>query len=369
MPRSKGSKSSKKSNKQVQKVATVHQPDKNGLKDKEETGESYSLLNNQPNYNTFISPGQKNKPKLVSYLDSDSDSSFYSNSRSGNPYLPFNGSKADTHSYSKNSSTTTDQNLSAEAKAKQAAKQTLEAKYKYQLQSQLVQSYYSVLLAKELKKDSLESGVRFNEVYECLPDDYSTEIIQNIKDNVRELTKHPVTTLNAKAIWNLNRIQETFGDEFKDRLEFERRTKQTEQEEKRIRSTSDILKKSLGKKKDTKSDMYTDQFGSQARHDLYRSFETKRQEFSDKIDSIEKTSETLKRQNGMLETQQRASWDSIKQERKKYVNQRVSIKFLELFFSEVCLLRISLEILRDNKNYILGIFFSPRVIKTEEPVQ
>ena len=78
--------------------------------------------------------------------------------------------------------------------------------------------------------------------------------------------------------------------------------------------------------------MYNDHFGSQARHDLYRSFESQRQEFSQKIDTLEKTSETLKRQNGLLESQQRTSWDSIKQERKKYIDQRVSIKFLELFF-------------------------------------
>ena len=78
--------------------------------------------------------------------------------------------------------------------------------------------------------------------------------------------------------------------------------------------------------------MYNDHFSSQTRHDLYRSFENQRQEFSQKIDTLEKTSETLKRQNGMLESQQRTSWDSIKQERQKYIDQRVSIKFFERLF-------------------------------------
>ena len=54
MPRSKGSKSSKKSNKQpIQKITPIHQPDRNGLKDKEETGEAYSLLNNKRLLNKY----------------------------------------------------------------------------------------------------------------------------------------------------------------------------------------------------------------------------------------------------------------------------------------------------------------------------
>merc|ERR1712173_493660 len=83
---------------------------------------SSTLTAYQPNYSTFAS-----KKALVNYQDSDSDSTFYSNSRSGNPYLPFNGSKHTTSSFSKNSSTTTE--LTAEAKAKIAAKETLEAKH------------------------------------------------------------------------------------------------------------------------------------------------------------------------------------------------------------------------------------------------